>query len=138
MTGVTRGALYHHFSGKKGLFLAVFEDALDEIADRCKNAARSSTDPWDEFIATTRAFFDACMDPDLQQIVLIDAPATLGWAAWRQIDENKTMAIWWVFLPRVACGVMQVLRNILGRKHASPTIWKGCVMRWLETILMLQ
>ena len=93
MTGVTRGALYHHFSGKQGLFFAVFEDALNEITVLCEDAMRSSNDPWEKLIVTTRAFFKACMDPELQQIVLIDAPATLGWSVWRQSDEKKTMVI---------------------------------------------
>jgi len=93
MTGVTRGALYHHFAGKQGLFQAVFEDALNEITVRLEDAMNSSDDPWDQLIDTTRAFFEACIDPELQQIVFIDAPATLGWSVWRQIDENKTMVI---------------------------------------------
>ncbi|HMQ56861.1 MAG TPA: TetR/AcrR family transcriptional regulator, partial [Anaerolineae bacterium] len=35
-----------------------------------------------------QGFLAACMDPQLQQIVIIDAPAVLGWEMWRQIDSK--------------------------------------------------
>ena len=89
--GVTRGALYHHFDGKKGLFLAVFNDVQAEIANRIIKVDKSGLSIWDRFISCTRVFFEACLDSELQQIVLIDAPAVLGWDIWRKIDEEKTL-----------------------------------------------
>jgi AcrR family transcriptional regulator len=88
--GVTRGALYHHFEGKKGLFLAVFKDAQTDIANRIIQVDRSVRSIWERFILCTYTFFEACSDPELQRIVLIDAPAILGWDVWRKIDEEKT------------------------------------------------
>ncbi len=93
LSGVTRGALYHHFKGKKGLFLAVFEDALDEIKARIIKAQRESFDAWENLLASTHAFFKASIDPTLQQIVLIDALSILGWAVWRRTDETRTMVL---------------------------------------------
>jgi AcrR family transcriptional regulator len=91
--GVTRGALYHHFDGKKGLFLAVFNDVQTDIVNRLIKVDKSSLSIWDRFISCTRVFFEACLDSELQQIILIDAPAVLGWATWRKIDEEKTFSI---------------------------------------------
>lgn len=88
--GVTRGALYHHFSSKKGLFLAVFEEAQEEIASRIFQAGKSQRSAWDKLASSTLAFFEACSDPELQQIVLIDAPVVLGWNVWRRVDQEKT------------------------------------------------
>ena len=34
--GVTRGALYHHFDGKRGLFAAVFEEVESEFAGQLR------------------------------------------------------------------------------------------------------
>lgn len=93
LSDVTRGALYHHFKGKEELFHAVFVDALDEITKRCEQALSVSNDPWENLTGTTRAFFDACSEPELRQIVLIDAPAILGWSVWRETDETRTMAM---------------------------------------------
>jgi AcrR family transcriptional regulator len=83
---VTRGALYHHFSSKSDLFLAVFEDAQREIAERIEQAATSAPDLWAGLLAGCRTFLEACIDPHLQQIVIIDAPAVLGWELWRRVD----------------------------------------------------
>jgi|COG998Drversion2_1049125.scaffolds.fasta_scaffold84647_1 AcrR family transcriptional regulator len=91
--GMTRGALYHHFDGKKGLFLAVFENALTEIASRVIQAEKKNCTAWDNFISCTYEFFAACLNSDLQRIVLIDAPAVLGWDVWRQVDQSKTLDI---------------------------------------------
>lgn len=88
--GVTRGALYHHFDGKKGLFLAAFEDAQTDIANWIAQGAKGKRSTWEKLISCTYAFFEACRDPELQQIVLIDAPAVLGWDVWRRVDEEKT------------------------------------------------
>lgn len=86
--GVTRGALYHHFEGKKGLFLAVFQKAQEEIGRRIGAHAEAVDDPWDQLVAGCRAFLQAFTDPALQQIVVIDAPAVLDWNTYREVDET--------------------------------------------------
>jgi AcrR family transcriptional regulator len=86
--GVTRGALYHHFTGKKGLFYAVFRAAQRDIGMRIEARADAADDPWGQLVAGCRAFLQACTEPALQQIVVIDAPAVLDWNAYRDADEN--------------------------------------------------
>ena len=86
--GVTRGALYHHFTNKDDLFRAVVEDIQREIAGRIVEDSENATDSWGELIAGCRAFLAASIDPNLQRILLIDAPSVLGWAAWRQLDAE--------------------------------------------------
>ena len=84
LAGVTRGALYHHFHNKEGLFVSVFEKAMEEITDRCKEVQDASTDPWENLISTAQALFAACTDPEIQRIVFCDAPAILGISTWRK------------------------------------------------------
>jgi AcrR family transcriptional regulator len=86
--GVTRGALYHHFEGKRGLFLAVFEKAQAQIGRRIAARAEAADDPWEQLVAGCRAFLQAFTDPALQQIVVIDAPAVLDWNTYREVDET--------------------------------------------------
>ena len=86
--GVTRGALYHHFKGKKDLFYAVFQAAQREIGRRIEAHADAVEDPWDQLVAGCRAFLQAFTDPALQQIVVIDAPAVLDWNSYREVDET--------------------------------------------------
>lgn len=82
---VTRGALYYHFEDKRALFDAVASDVAREIAERI-DAAAPMDDPLRALIVGTGAFLDACLDPAVRRIYLIDAPAVLGWHRWREID----------------------------------------------------
>lgn len=86
-SGVTKGALYHHFAGKADLFRTVLEEVQQEVAARVVRAAEAAGDPWDRLKAGCAAFVAAGADPEVQRIMLIDGPAVLGWNEWRAIDE---------------------------------------------------
>jgi AcrR family transcriptional regulator len=84
---VTKGALYHHFDGKADLFRAVLERVQQDVAARVAAAADAEPDPWAQLTAGCRAFLVASTAPEVQQVMLVDGPAVLGWAQWRAIDE---------------------------------------------------
>ena len=83
--GVTRGALYHQFRDKADLFAAVAEEVEAGIADRIAAAAGAAADPVEALRAGARLFLDACAEPEVERIILLDAPAVLGWEAWRDL-----------------------------------------------------
>jgi AcrR family transcriptional regulator len=84
--GVTRGALYHHFAGKKELFQAVYEEVERQLVERiAESAMASASDPLQALRAGAQAFLDACEDPAVQRVALVDAPSVLGWEQWREI-----------------------------------------------------
>src|SRR5215212_6489289 len=91
--GVTRGALYHHYEGKAGLFGAVFEQIEAELAERFANEALSKSDPWDAMVAGLELFLDVCREPEVRQIALLDAPSVLGWTAWREIESRYSLGL---------------------------------------------
>lgn len=87
--GVTRGALYHHFrGGKEELFRAVVVQLSAETVQRVGQAASATADPWEELVLGSEAFLDACATPEVQRIVLLDAPSVLGWDVRRAIDAD--------------------------------------------------
>lgn len=86
--GVTKGAAYHHFDSKAGLFRAVVAEVQRELGDRVAAAAEEYEDPWEQLRAGCRAFLAAGADPSVRQILLVDAPAVLGWDEWRALDEE--------------------------------------------------
>src|SRR5690242_12241826 len=45
---VTKGALYHHFSGKQAVFEAVFEKIENDASTHIRTALRGSRDPWEK------------------------------------------------------------------------------------------
>jgi AcrR family transcriptional regulator len=84
--GVTRGALYHHFDGKQTLLEAVYEQIEAELTEKIASGALSGgSDPIAALQAGGEMFLDACLEPEVQRIVLLDAPAVLGWERWREI-----------------------------------------------------
>lgn len=87
-SGVSRGALYHHFQDKEELFVAVLEDLEARIADATVKASRGIADPVGALLAGCNAWLDISRDPDIRQIVMIDAPAVVGWQKWREIDAR--------------------------------------------------
>lgn len=75
--GLTRGALYHHFGDKKGLLRAVVT-AMDAEMDERLNAASATSDLWAGFVGRCRLYLETALEPDIQRIVLKDAPTFLG------------------------------------------------------------
>lgn len=83
--GLSRGALYHHFADKTELFAAVAEQVEAELTDRIVSEMGGGSDAVDVLRQATRSFLDGCMEPDVRQILLLDSPAVLGWAQWRDL-----------------------------------------------------
>ena len=90
---VTRGALYHHFADKSDLFRAVFERVEEDLMERIGATMQGADDAWNLMIAGMGAFLDACEEPAVKQISLIDAPAVLGWEEWREIDNRHGLGL---------------------------------------------
>lgn len=82
---VTKGALYHHFAGKKELFHAVAEEAEAEVLAEVARRPAEITDPWEALVAGVDRYLDALSRPDLQQVLLVDAPTVLGWTEVRRL-----------------------------------------------------
>ncbi len=99
-SGVSRGSLYHHFPGKDALFWAVLEGIAARAGAQIAEAEAGAPDPVAALRACCLAWIRLASDPVIQQIVLIDAPAVLGWQRWREIDEQNSLG-WIPGRPRV-------------------------------------
>jgi len=87
--GVTKGALYHHFSGKQQLFSAVYAREQDHLNERITAAYRAvADDPWEAVYEGSRAYLEASLDPGVQRITLLDAPGALGWELMHELGVN--------------------------------------------------
>ena len=85
---VTTGALYHHFPNKTKLFEAVFEQAHTELMEASVQAAAGAPDEVELLSRGFEAFLDSAQQPELRQIVIVDAPAVLGLARFTELDEQ--------------------------------------------------
>ncbi len=89
---VTTGALYHHFPTKTALFETVFEDAHRQLLEASLRAAEGATSATESLAGGVDAFLDAVLEPDIQRIVVTDAPAVLGLARFTELDERYAFA----------------------------------------------
>jgi AcrR family transcriptional regulator len=91
--GVTRGALYHHFRGKDDVFRAVYEAIERELTERIAAGVPGEGDPVALLRRGAAVFLDACLEPGVQRIALLDAPSVLGWETWREIGERYGLGL---------------------------------------------
>ena len=90
---VTKGALYHHFSGKQAIFEAAFERVQSRATTAIVDATESRADPWDKAQAGLRAFLGAVQEPGYRQVVVQDGPSVLGHERYREQEERSTYAL---------------------------------------------
>ena len=81
---VTTGAVYHHFTNKKDLFIAVAENLEAEILATA--ASVSDGDPWRRLKLGLEKLIDLCASPAVQRIIFVEAPQVVGPDAWRKIE----------------------------------------------------
>jgi AcrR family transcriptional regulator len=93
--GVTRGALYHHFDGKRDLFEAVYERLEAELAERIAAGALAANadSPMTAMRAGAEMFLRACTEPEVHRIALMDGPSVLGWDRWREIGAEHGLGL---------------------------------------------
>lgn len=105
--GVTRGALYHHFANKEALFRAVYEELEREVMAEVGAAAAGEPTPFDKLRAGSLAYLDAALDPAVQRVSLLDAPAVLS-------PEDRAAV--------VEAHVLGVVRDVLRAAMADGTL----------------
>jgi len=93
--GVTRGALYHQFADKAALFAAVTEAVEADVTQRLANdvVAAGHTDPLGALHGSIDAWLDACEEPEVRQVLLLDAPVVLGWEGFRDLAQHYGLGL---------------------------------------------
>ncbi len=85
--GVTRGALYHHFTDKQALFRAVVEAESAVVADAIEQASDDHDNVRRALVRGGEAFLDAMALPGRTRLLLLDGPAVLGRDVMDGIDD---------------------------------------------------
>jgi AcrR family transcriptional regulator len=99
---VTKGALYHHFSGKQALFEAVFERVESDASRAIQKALKGHRDPWEKAQAGLRAFLEVVQEARYRRIVIQEGPSVLGYERYREQEERSTFA-----------NVLDIVRSVL-------------------------
>jgi AcrR family transcriptional regulator len=92
---VTRGAMYHQYADKTALFRAVIEVAEAEVIERllAAVAAAQPESPTDALYVAADAWLDIAREPEIRQLMLLDAPSVLGWAEYREISRRYALGM---------------------------------------------
>lgn len=100
--GVSRGALYHHFAGKDALFQAVVDTLEARVLAELAEVTKDAPDAVATLHTGAMAWIDLASDPVVQRILLIDAPAVVGWEQRHAEDENNALNTMRMILRAVA------------------------------------
>ena len=109
----TRGALYHHFADKEELFRAVFDQVQTDLA--AATVVNERNDALELLTAALQQFLDASAEnADVQQILLVDGPAVLGWDQWRRLEAEYGLGVITAMLDEA------VTQKVIARQPTGP------------------
>lgn len=93
-SGVSRGALYHHFPAKLDLFLAVYKASETRVIEQVAARAAGSASPFEALVEGARAYLRLCeTDEEFRRIGLTQGRAVLGWEGWRTAASELGIAV---------------------------------------------
>jgi AcrR family transcriptional regulator len=108
---VTKGALYHHFSGKQALFEAVFEQVEDRATASIAATVHTHEDPWEKAQAGLAAFLEVLQEPAYRRVVISEGPAVLGYERFREQEHRSTYGI-----------VQEIVSALLASQRLEPSM----------------
>lgn len=76
--GILPGSLYHHFSSKEELFVAVYSFAVSQSVDAVKTAIKTRADPWVRLETACIAHMQGLLDKNRFAAVLVSHPSASG------------------------------------------------------------
>src|SRR4051794_35875894 len=100
---VTKGALYHHFSGKQALFEAVFERVEADASRTVNKSLKGRKDPWEKPQPGLRPSLGVAQEQRYRGMVTQGGPAVRGYERSREQEE-----------PSTSPPVVDIVRSVLG------------------------
>lgn len=93
-SGVSRGALYHHFPTKLDLFRAVYEASERRALEVVATETIGASDPFEALLAGASAYLElAETDEEMRRIGLTQSRTVLGWSAWREVAGDLGLGV---------------------------------------------
>jgi AcrR family transcriptional regulator len=90
---VTKGALYHHFSGKQALFEAAFDAVETVTMTQLAEIVVRPGNVWDSVMEGLRHYIKICQDSSYQRIVIHEGPVVMGWERWREVEDRYSFGV---------------------------------------------
>lgn len=90
-TGLSKGALYHHFGSKTDILESVYRDESHGAVRRAAAAVPEGLAPIERLKATCMAWLAEMEDPDVGAIVMEIGPTALGFKRVLEIESELTL-----------------------------------------------
>jgi AcrR family transcriptional regulator len=85
--GITRGALYHQFGDKLGVFRAVIAEAYSEMTEHIRTRIQPLDNNWEQLVVGCQAFLEVAQQEELRRLMFIEAPAVLAADTLSEFDQ---------------------------------------------------
>ena len=93
-SGVSRGALYHHFPSKLELFKAVYEASEQRLIEAVAVEVASASTPFEGILIGASAYLRRSeSDEEFRRIGLTQSRAVLGWERWREVATGLGIGV---------------------------------------------
>ncbi len=92
-TGLSRGALYHHFQTKQDLFEAVFVAISKEAIEYAVKHGKRNESSLESLISACIAWLRAVRRPEAAAILLNQGPQVLGWKRARDLEASSSLSL---------------------------------------------
>lgn len=90
-TGLSRGAMYHHFRNKQELFEAVFLAVSAEALDYAAKHGKRSKSEIESLVSACTAWLRAVRRPEVAAILLNQGPGVLGWKRAGDLESQSSL-----------------------------------------------
>jgi AcrR family transcriptional regulator len=128
--GVSRGALYHHFSGKRDLFRAVFDASEARVVERMAESLAGVEDPFELLIAAARSYLrEAETSEELRRLGILQSRVVLGWEGWREVASKYGLAVTRALLSAAMDAGAIKRRDLTTLSHVVlAALWEGATL----------
>jgi len=92
-SGMTKGALYHHFATKRAVFEGVFRRASDAAIARATRGVAQSDSPLESLVQVCLRWLREVRKPAVGAIVIEQGPQVLGWKRARDLEARTSLGL---------------------------------------------
>lgn len=91
-TGLSKGALYHHFAGKAEMVEAIYTDTSRQAITAASRSADKARSHLEALRKSALAWLDEIRQPVTARILFELGPQALGWQRAREIEDENSLA----------------------------------------------
>lgn len=128
--GVSRGALYHHFAGKRDLFREVYDASEARALARIAESLAGIEDPFELLIAASRSYLrEAETSEELRRLGILQSRVVLGWEGWREVADKYGLAVTRTLLAAAMDAGAIKQRDLMTLSHVVvAALWEGATL----------